>query len=63
MIWNVLNELTGRRNERSKSVKLCVNGRVVTDPLEIASEFNLYFSTVGSVLAERLPPAGPLCFL
>jgi hypothetical protein len=47
--WNVFNELLGR-NKSSESVeKIKANGQIVTDPAEIAAEFNGFFTSVRHV--------------
>ena len=56
-IWRVLNELTGRRSEGGRSVNLSVNGSLIADPLDVATEFNKYFSIVGSTMAENFTQA------
>ena len=50
-----MNELTGRERADEASLELCVNGRTLTGPCDIANAFNNYFSTIGGTMAQAIP--------
>jgi len=58
-IWNEINKLCSLGAHRAsagfKISKLVVNGQTVTDSVNMAEEFNNYFCSVGSELANNLP--------
>jgi hypothetical protein len=41
--WNIFNELLGKNKSNDSVEKINVEGRTITDPAEIASEFNGFF--------------------
>jgi hypothetical protein len=54
--WNIFNELLGR-NKSSESVeKIKANGQTITDPAEIAAEFNGFFTSIGKKISNSIPP-------
>jgi len=58
-VWSNLNSVISTQfNKKSKPVvnKLIINSRPITDPSEIANEFNDYFCNVGNSLSKLLPP-------
>src|SRR3989442_5950354 len=61
-IWNEINKLCGLGARRAsagfKISKLVVNGQTITDSAQMANEFNNYFCSVGSELANNLPNNG-----
>ena len=52
--WKILNNLTSRGNNNNDNVELCVNGNIVSSPVDIAIEFNRYFAIVGESIAEGM---------
>ena len=56
--WQILNNLVGKRNDKSTIPKQFINnGSYITDPQMIANDFSTYFSQVGEQFASAIPPA------
>ena len=53
--WQIINELTSRKSGKSSVKELRVNGHSVTNPTELAEEFNNHFATIGTKLASEIP--------
>ena len=57
--WNTVNDLIGKKSSQNdvlpKSVK--IGDKVIHSTVEIADEFNKFFSTIGTKLAKTVPPA------
>ena len=53
--WQIINELTSRKSGKSSVKELRVNGNSVTNPTELAEEFNHHFTTIGTKLASEIP--------
>jgi hypothetical protein len=54
--WETLNEITGKAWGSDSVEKIKVNDVLISDPLEIASEFNKFFTGVGSRISNSVPP-------
>lgn len=55
-MWELVNTLANNKTkERSAPSKLLVDSREITDPHEICQIFNVYFSSIGSQLANEIP--------
>jgi sarcosine oxidase/L-pipecolate oxidase len=52
--WELLKEAANLNKTRSEIDKLCINGNNITDKLEIANEFNDFFSSIGVKIAESV---------
>ena len=44
--WTVINELLGKHHSSQDIEKLTIDGRLITNPISIAEEFNKYFSSI-----------------
>ncbi|XP_055589747.1 uncharacterized protein LOC129741945 [Uranotaenia lowii] len=53
--WKNLNELIGRNESRSESIKLELNGTITEEGKSVANAFNEYFCNIGSQLAATIP--------
>jgi hypothetical protein len=54
--WNIFNELLGRNKSCETVEKINVDGRVITDSAEIATEFNGFFTSIGKKISNSIPP-------
>ena len=56
MLWKTINDITKFKNKQQESIKEIVNdeNKTITDPVEMANTFNIYFSTIGSKLASKI---------
>ena len=52
--WQIINELTSRMSGKSSVRELRVNRQSVTNPVELAEEFNHHFATIGTKLASEI---------
>ena len=57
--WNVMKELIGktRKSEPHLPGKLLINEQEVSGKVEIANEFNTFFTNIGSEMAKTIPNA------
>ena len=53
--WQVINELTSRKTDRSSVSELSLNGVSITNSTALSNAFNDHFSTIGSKLASEIP--------
>ena len=53
--WQIINELTSRKSGKISVKELKVNGYSITNPVDLANEFNNHFATIGPKLAEDIP--------
>ena len=58
--WEIVNGLLGKKRKNNYVSKLCIENRVVQDPIKIAERFAQYFNSVGkeqaeSILTDQLP--------
>ena len=55
-IWSILNELIDRKQCRHKMPnRFIIDGKSVRNKRNIATAFNVYFSSIGSEMAEKIP--------
>jgi hypothetical protein len=54
--WNIFNELLGRNKSCETVEKINVDGRIITDSAEIATEFNGFFTSIGKKISNSIPP-------
>ena len=53
--WKTIDETLNRRKNKSKFLsKFIVNNRSITDHKEIADQFNIFFSNIGSTLSDSI---------
>lgn len=56
--WKLINEITNKNKSSSELLDNFMKGdNIITDPNEIANNFNQYFVNVGPKLAEKIPPS------
>ncbi|KAI5642730.1 endonuclease-reverse transcriptase domain-containing protein [Phthorimaea operculella] len=56
-LWNLFNYLSNNKLKSNCSIpKLVVNLKTITDPTEVCCTFNQYFASIGSILANQIPP-------
>ena len=53
--WNLIHQLSGQKKSRETVDKLYCGDGVITDDLDIAEQFNSYFSSVADDLESNLP--------
>ena len=58
-LWRIINEITKRKRKTNSVLrKLSLeNGKVIENSVEIANVLNNYFVSVGTTLADKLPPS------
>jgi hypothetical protein len=54
--WETINEVQGKSKKSNSVNKININGVEETDPLKIATEFNLFFTRVGQQISNSIPP-------
>jgi hypothetical protein len=54
--WDLLKEAANLTSSKSKIERIEKNGLFVTDPIEIANEFNEYFTNIGVQISESVKP-------
>lgn len=54
-IWSVLKEALNINKNKIDTEHLLINNVKITDPIEIANQFNLYFTTLGTSLLDQIP--------
>ena len=53
--WKTIDETLNRRKNKSKfPSEFIVNNRSITDHKEIADQFNIFFSNIGSTLSDSI---------
>ena len=53
--WRTINDtLNSKSNKNKFSTKFIVNYKTITDHKEIADQFNIFFSNIGSTLSEAI---------
>jgi hypothetical protein len=55
MVWDVFNEIMSKKKDNGQVNELLVNNVQITDDYEMAENFNDFFSTVGTNIANSLP--------
>jgi Reverse transcriptase (RNA-dependent DNA polymerase) len=54
--WSVLNEAINKCKSKAKITEIISNGITFNDPKSIAEQFNIYFTSVASELADSINP-------
>jgi hypothetical protein len=54
--WDLLKEALNKSNCKSRIDTLKVNNGIITDPVEMAEEFNGFFSEIGSSISNTINP-------
>jgi len=54
--WDLLKEATVGKKTTNKIEKISVNGNLISEPQVIAEEFNSFFTSIGSTIAESVRP-------
>ena len=55
-LWGIINELIDRKQCRHKMPnRFIIDGKSVRDKNNIAEAFNIYFSSIGTVMANQIP--------
>jgi len=52
--WKIINSLTNNKSKRTSPCRILFNGNPITDPVDIASNFNNYFSAIAEQLDNRI---------
>jgi hypothetical protein len=50
------NEILGRGRPNESVEKIIINGQDVTDPVQIATGFNTFFTSIGKDISNSIPP-------
>jgi len=58
--WNTLNEILGKCRKSEKIDKINVNGSPTTVPVEIANQFNRFFTAAGQQISDNVRPVTKL---
>lgn len=53
--WQAINELTGRKSNKSTINSLVVDDETINDPKKICNNFNSFFAEIGPQLAKNIP--------
>ena len=64
--WKILRQIIGiGKSKVSNSHNFCINGNSVNNSLEIANAFNDFFTTIGPLLANKIPTStiNPLSYV
>jgi len=54
--WETLNEILGKRKKKETIERVNSGGCIITDPCKIASQFNLFFTSIGQKNSNDIPP-------
>ena len=54
-VWKIINGIIGKHKTTSYNNRFKLNNITITDPSEIAKQFNKYFVNVGPTLASKIP--------
>ena len=52
--WNKINQILNNKKSGSDNIYLSENGIIITDPKQVANQFNNYFVTVAEKLTEKI---------
>jgi hypothetical protein len=55
-LWSLLKEVSTGNAENDKIEKIVVNGNPVSEPVQIANQFNTFFSSIGNQISESVEP-------
>jgi hypothetical protein len=58
--WETLNEILGKSRNSETIEKINVNGIPTADPIEIANQFNAFFTTAGQQISDNVRPVNKL---
>ena len=58
--WDLIREATGSSSNNSKIDKITVEGKTLDNPLDIANEFNSFFTNAGKKIANEITPTTKL---
>jgi hypothetical protein len=63
--WDILKEVTTGKIPRKTISEISNGGETITNPTQIAEEFNNFFSKIGSQIASSIPPSStdPLSYI
>ncbi len=53
--WETLNEILGKSRKSENIEKINVNGVPSSDPVDIANQFNTFFTRVGRQISDSVP--------
>ena len=54
--WSIIKDTLGKTNSQKINCEFEVDNRTITDPVEIANEFNKYFVAIGQSLSHNAQP-------
>ena len=52
--WNKINQILNNKKSGSDNIYLSENGIIITDPKQVANQFNNYFVTVAEKLTKKI---------
>ena len=55
--WLLINETINRKLKKHNISEFIIDNRKISDPNEIANQFNEYFINIGNTLSEQIQPA------
>ena len=63
--WNVLKVISGKNGNNSKcKINFVVHGNYITDSIEIANNFNIFFVSIGPELVKNIVSTiDPMCYV
>ena len=54
-MWNTISEIIHKSKNKSSGIKsICVEGKMIKDPVEIANKFNDFFINIGQKLNREI---------
>ena len=55
-VWKILNESLNRVSSKSSFLReISVDGKLITEPIEIANSFNTFFSEIANNIRAKIP--------
>ncbi len=54
--WETLNEILGKSRSTETLERINVNGVPSSDPVEIANQFNSFFTSIGKEISDKVQP-------
>ena len=54
--WSIIKDTLGKTNSQKINCEFEVDNRTITDPVEIANEFNIYSVAIGQSLSHNTQP-------
>ena len=58
--WRVINQIIKIKSTKKSNFSLNINNQLSTDPAQISTHFNNFFSNVGKNLVEQIPPSSKM---